>query len=54
MATQKATWKLLPDGRLTGAEVAIAAEPLAVWKASLQAGAAVLSAAGPTLLGMGP
>jgi hypothetical protein len=54
MATQKSTWKLLPDGRLTGADVATTTEPLAVWKASLAAGISVLTAAGPALISMGP
>ncbi|MCZ2811737.1 hypothetical protein O2W15_09835 [Modestobacter sp. VKM Ac-2979] len=51
---QTAAWTLLADGRLTGADVATAAEPLAGWKASLSAGPAVMGAAGPPLLAAGP
>ncbi|WP_222193324.1 hypothetical protein [Modestobacter italicus] len=54
MATQKSTWRLLADGRLTGAEATTTVEPLAGWQAALQAGTAVLGAAGPALLPLGP
>jgi len=51
MATQKATWTLLPDGRLTGSSVSTTVEPLAGWKAALQVGAFVAAAAGAVASG---
>jgi hypothetical protein len=43
LANQKSSWNLTSDGRLTGADVNNAAEPLAAWKAALEAGVSVLS-----------
>lgn len=54
LTTQKSTWNLLADGRLTGADMSTTAEPLAIWKTSLEAGAAVLGAVGAPLLAAGP
>jgi len=53
LASQKSTWNLTADGRLTGADVTTTVEPLAVWKTSLEAGAAVLAAGAP-LAAAGP
>lgn len=54
LATQKATWNLTSDGRLTGADVTTTVEPMANWGAALQAGATVAGIAGPALLATGP
>jgi hypothetical protein len=54
MATQKSTWTLTTDGRLTGADSSTTVERLANWSAALQAGGTVLGIAGPALLGAGP
>ncbi len=54
LATQKATWSLTSDGRLTGADLALTAEPLARWSAGLQLGATVAGIAAPALLAAGP
>ncbi len=54
LATQKATWSLTSDGRLTGADLALTAEPLARWSAGLRLGATVAGIAAPTLLAAGP
>jgi hypothetical protein len=54
LATQKTTWNLTSDGRLTGADVSTTVEPLADWGAAIQAGATVAGIAGPALLAAGP
>lgn len=54
MATQKATWNLTADGRLTGADVTTTVEPMAGLAAGLKSGAMVLGVAGPALLAAGP
>lgn len=54
LATQKATWNLTTDGRLTGADVSLTAEPLARWSAGLQLGGTVAGIAAPALLAAGP
>lgn len=54
LATQKATWNLTSDGRLTGAEVTTTVEPMADWGAAIQGGATVAGIAGPALLAAGP
>lgn len=54
MATQKSTWTLMADGRLTGSEVTTAVESGAAWKAAFEVGAGVLGAVGVPLLGAGP
>ncbi|NEA30492.1 hypothetical protein [Streptomyces sp. SID13031] len=52
LTTQKSTWNLLTDGRLTGTDVTVTAEPLARWKTALEVGAAVVGAG--ALVATGP
>lgn len=54
LATQKATWSLTTDGRLTGADLSLTAEPWARWRAGLKVGAMVAGYAAPALLAAGP
>jgi len=54
LATQKATWNMTRDGRLTGADVSTSVESMAAWGTAFQVGASVASLAAPALISAGP
>lgn len=54
MADQRRAWTLLADGRLTGSETTVEADPYAGWRAALRIGAAVAAVAAPVLVPFSP
>lgn len=54
LANQKSSWNLTSDGRLTGADLSNAVEPLAAWKAALETGVSVLSGGALLAAAAGP